>query len=313
MPSCNLAETVHNRWLQQSGNTMTCLYAATVDDLIRAFMQITSYRAWLKGGTSGKGPDKGTLRLQSAQRSGDPKLIAEAVRNFPNAADLLTRTGGLEGAEIFGSTKRKLDMPPGSSHDSHRSDTLNYSIPRDGTRVTRARIEEALSGEDSGVQHTTSVLESDCDPLKWHIARLPKKSARRCQALQAHTGEQCNAKVQRGSHGTPAPTYAGLKKDYRSPRNVPAEFWFCPDDIGRCVKGSKRPFVVDWPAVPMTWPVKVGTNLTVQEVLALEEAGFQLQQRGALSPRRQFQVSMDMPLLRSQFPMPSNPDSFHTF
>ena len=38
MPSCNLVETVHNRWLQQSGNQMTCLYEATVDDLIHAFM-----------------------------------------------------------------------------------------------------------------------------------------------------------------------------------------------------------------------------------------------------------------------------------
>ena len=83
MPSCNLAETVHNRWLQQSGNMMTCLYAATVDDLIRAFMQITSYRAWLKGGTSGKGPDKGMLWLRSAHCLDDLKLIDEAVRNFP--------------------------------------------------------------------------------------------------------------------------------------------------------------------------------------------------------------------------------------
>ena len=38
MPSCNLAEIVHNMWLQQSGNQMTCLYEATMDDLIHAFM-----------------------------------------------------------------------------------------------------------------------------------------------------------------------------------------------------------------------------------------------------------------------------------
>ena len=57
MPSCNLAETVHNRWLQQSGNQMTCLYEAIVDDLIRAFMQTTNYRMYLKGGMSRKGLD----------------------------------------------------------------------------------------------------------------------------------------------------------------------------------------------------------------------------------------------------------------
>ena len=61
MPFCNLAKTVHNRWLQQFGNTMTCLYEATVDDLVCAFMQITSYQFWLKGGKGEKGPDKSEL------------------------------------------------------------------------------------------------------------------------------------------------------------------------------------------------------------------------------------------------------------
>ena len=312
MPSCNLAETVHNRWLQQSGNTMTCLYEATVDDLVRAFMQITSYRFWLKGGKGGKGPDKSELRLRHAQRSGDPKLIAEAVNSYPGAADLLTKKGGLEGAEIFGSTKRKLDLPPGSSHNSHRSDTVNYSIPRDGTRSTKARIEEALSKPDSGVQHTTSILETNCDPSKWHIARLSSKSARKCHAMYAHTNDKCDTRVGRGPHGTPAPTYVGDKKGYKTHRTISTEFWFCADDINRCVKGTKKSFVVGWPSVPMTWPVKKGTNLSMKEILALEEAGFQLQQRGALSPRRQFQNAANMPLPRSHFPTPVNPDSHPT-
>ena len=46
MPTCNLAEIVHNKWLQRSGNKLTCLYTATVDDMIRAFMQIANYRTW---------------------------------------------------------------------------------------------------------------------------------------------------------------------------------------------------------------------------------------------------------------------------
>ena len=43
MPTCNLAKTVHNKYLRQSRNKMTYLYEATVDDLIRAFMQIANY------------------------------------------------------------------------------------------------------------------------------------------------------------------------------------------------------------------------------------------------------------------------------
>ena len=291
---------------------MTCVYEATVDDLIRAFMQTTNYRTYLKGGRSGKGPDKAELKLRAAQKSGDPEMIAKVVNSYPGAEDLITKPRGLEGAEIFGSTKRKLDLPPGSDHDSHRQDKVNFSIPRMSTRSTKARIEEALSDPAHGVQHTTCVLETDCDPSKWHIARLPARSARRCQALQAHTNAKCDTRVARGPRGTPAPTYSGDKKDYHTKKRVQTDFWFCADDINRCVSGNRKAWVLDWPALPSTWPVKMGTNLTREEVFALEDAGFQLQQRGAMSPRQMFISSLDMPIPRSQFHVPANPDSHRT-
>ena len=43
MPSCNLAETVHNKWLQASGNKGGDLYVANVDDYICAFLQVVAY------------------------------------------------------------------------------------------------------------------------------------------------------------------------------------------------------------------------------------------------------------------------------
>ena len=120
MPSCNLAETVHNRWLQQSGNQMMSLYEATVDDLIRAFMQTTNYRTYLKGGRLEKDPDKAELRLRATQRSGDAEVIAKVLSSFLGAEDLITKPRGLDGTEIFGSSKRKLDLLPRSHSDSHR-------------------------------------------------------------------------------------------------------------------------------------------------------------------------------------------------
>ncbi len=50
MPSCNLAESVHHKWLMQSGNTMECIYEATIDDMVRALQQIANYDAWQNGG-----------------------------------------------------------------------------------------------------------------------------------------------------------------------------------------------------------------------------------------------------------------------
>ena len=43
MPSYNLAEFVHNKWLQQSGKKGNDLFVAAVDDLVRAFMQVVAY------------------------------------------------------------------------------------------------------------------------------------------------------------------------------------------------------------------------------------------------------------------------------
>jgi len=107
-----------------------------------------------------------------------------------------------------------------------------------------------LNFAEYGVAHTTSVFETDCPSSHWHIARLPSNSAKRFWAMQANTRSLCNAKVGTYKHGTPAPTYKGLKKEYRSTNNVEYEFWFCPDDIKRCISGSKKKYVLDWPIVP---------------------------------------------------------------
>jgi hypothetical protein len=103
MPSCNLLETVHNKWLQQSGNRGNNLFAATCDDKIRVVMQITNYRAYLKGKASGTGLSKQELKLRTARRSGDPKKIEEVLSQLPEVEVATTRIPHLEGEEIFGS------------------------------------------------------------------------------------------------------------------------------------------------------------------------------------------------------------------
>jgi hypothetical protein len=130
MPTCNLAETMHNKWLQQSGNKMTCLYQATVDDLICAFMQIANYRSWLRGGSTGKGLDSASLKLKAVARCGDPKLLADAMKSYLGAEDLNRRDCALEGSELFGSTKQKLDLPPGADVDTLSSHVQPMEISR---------------------------------------------------------------------------------------------------------------------------------------------------------------------------------------
>jgi hypothetical protein len=65
--------------------------------------------------------------------------------------------------------------------------------------------------------------------------------------------------------------------------------------------------MLDWPVVPNIWPVKIGTNLSRQEVLTLD-VGFQLQQREVLSPRRRLLTIAMLPIPRTDFHVPLNPD-----
>ena len=83
MPTCNLAENIYNKWLQQSGNKMICLYETTVDDMIRVFMQFANYWTWLKGGPDGKGPDLASLKLKAAAMCGDAKMLADVMKSYP--------------------------------------------------------------------------------------------------------------------------------------------------------------------------------------------------------------------------------------
>ena len=315
MPSCNLAETVHNKWLQQSGNRGNDLYVATVDNLVRAFMQMVRYYQFLKGEHAGMGPGKEELLLKVAQRCAhrtrNPKVVADAISNIRVVQNFVTREPHLEGEEVFGSQKWKADMPLGCEQDLHKLDKVNFSRPHVRTRFAVAGTSTAAtapSDEDisfhadvdvmeivpSGEHlerpqnrhplHVTGIEESDCDEREWHISRLPKSSAKACFAQQAVTKKKCTARIVRNNVAIAAPTYTGLMVNYKKNGNDVMQFFFCNDDIERCVKGTKRKWIISVPEIPATWPVKKGTNLTKQEILALEAAGFQLPQRQAISP-----------------------------
>ena len=127
MLSCNLSETAHNKWLQQSGNQGNDLFAATCNDKIWVVMQMTNYKAYLKDKASRTGPSKQELKLRAARYSGDPKKIEKALNQLPEVEVATTRIPHLEGEEIFGTMKQKQDLPPGDDGDSHRPNKINFS------------------------------------------------------------------------------------------------------------------------------------------------------------------------------------------
>ena len=93
------------------------------------------------------------------------------------------------------------------------------------------------------------------------------------------------------------------------------QFFFCSDDIERCVKGSRRNWIIPYsdtqerPPVPTIWLVKIGTNLTYGEIVSLENAGFQLPQRERVPLNWSFN-NFALPMDFSSVQVPENPDHF---
>ena len=132
----------------------------------------------VKRWSDGKGHDSASLKFKAAARCEDPKVLADDMKSYPWAEDINTRNCALEGSELFGSTKRKLNLPPDVDCDSHRPDKLNYTILCPNTRTSRQRIEESLSSAIHGVANITSMLKTDYLASKWHIAKLPPNSTK---------------------------------------------------------------------------------------------------------------------------------------
>jgi hypothetical protein len=68
--------------------------------------------------------------------------------------------------------------------------------------------------------------------------------------------------IAKGGKATAAPTYRGTRTKYKGTKPQTTDFWFCPDQIARCVMEPKRFFVLDRPEIPDVWPIFSGTDLT---------------------------------------------------
>jgi hypothetical protein len=236
----------------------------------------------------------------------------------------------MAGEEVFGSQKRKANISLGFEGESHRPDKVNFFRPRIATMSSRAHhascslpdmveevspeLQEDQAPNNLGTVgnigrpgHVTAVHETACKETEWHIARLSKTSAKACFAQQTITKKKCEAKIIEGSKPTAAPTYTGVMQNTHKKMLEVMEFFFCNDDIERCIKGTKRKWVQSKPDILSIWPIKIGTNLSKKKILDFESTGFQLPQRAVISPRRLFGTE-ELPFNLASFPTPASAD-----
>jgi hypothetical protein len=195
------------------------------------------------------------------------------MAKLPGAEFFCTGAPHMAGEEVFGSQKRKADVAFGFEGESHRPDKVNFSCPRIATRSSRAKhascslpdVMEELSPElqkDQALNnlsttgdvgrpgHVTAIHETACKEMEWHIARLPKTSAKACFAQQAITKKKWKARIVHGNKPTAASIYSGVMQHAHKKKPEVMEFFFCNDDIERCVKGTRRKWVQSRPDIP---------------------------------------------------------------
>ena len=275
---------------------MVDLYSETVDDYSRAALQSMGYYLFLKGGRSGTGPSSSVLKLRLASRSGNPSRVARLVDELSDDARLNTRVPHLEGERVFGSAKRKLDLPPGDDGDSHCHDRVNFSVPKLSKRASPGQCHAALkssvvaSSQDfarSTVSSTSrpsivrtknghAIVESPCTNLMdWRIERISPSSLELCRGHSAN-GSNCNAKIAKYRRAVAAPTFTSIQRQGKSRDTEQMQFWFCLGKLQACVKETRSRSIVHYPTLPLVWPVKVGTILSQAEVDGFEASGFVL-------------------------------------
>lgn len=161
------------------------VFAATCDDWVRAIMQMTNYRAYLKRGTFGKGPSKHDLKLMRAMAFCDGKKIVIGLNEMLGVDDVWTQILHLEGEEIFESTKRKFNLPIGSKGHSHHPNKVKFSylLVQIRSRTITKVLLKSMPKATLLVPHIWSVVETNCDKSKWHIAMFFHKSKKKCHAV----------------------------------------------------------------------------------------------------------------------------------
>ncbi len=86
---------------------------------MRTFRQFSLYDAFLQGSASGIGLNKNELCFCKVSHFSDLDQIVVANVKYTSSSSLFAIIFHLEGEEVFGSVKRKANLPLGSEVDAH--------------------------------------------------------------------------------------------------------------------------------------------------------------------------------------------------
>ena len=110
--------------------------------------------------------------------------------------------------------------------------------------------------------HTTLVLKIYCFSSHWHVARLPLNCVKRCWTMQANVGTLSNAKVEiNWKTWTPL---LPCTSSFTPPTLWSSSYGFVM--MTSSIMSMETRSTYWWHVVPNIWPVKIRTNIAMQEI-----------------------------------------------
>lgn len=277
VPTTNLSEVVHSVWQRvDSYSTKLSLYEASVGDLANSILQSAREKSFLLGHYMGTGPSLQHLmeRIRSGRRSSiTGTTFSESVRKFVETVDLTTKETCFDGGQTMSRKRPVSEWNNENDNVSHRPDVefvRKASKCRNYAHATPASSNVCAADvlASGSLQLAAYVKESNLHDTLWAIRRIGLGRVIKCQGMKATGRGRCNKKID----SIVAASFFGTLK--YSTVNFKNQFmWFCASDVRCTWKVNNN---ITSPPMPLKdfWLVQEGTNLTQEEVDALNKGGY---------------------------------------
>jgi hypothetical protein len=132
----------------------------------------------------------------------------------------------LEGQEVFGFTKQRVNIGPRLEGDSHKHDLVNFSRPKINAMSSGFIGSNVDDGKPSGIVRDEAfvltfqgfkVQKRVCGDGVWRIGRCPSSSNTHCSTIQKDSMKHRDARIiaRKIVCGIPSPCYNGSWSDLK--------------------------------------------------------------------------------------------------
>ena len=279
---------MHASWLAgEGGKRKLSLYDACVSDVLNAYIQCAKRLGYTTGRFIGSGPSMDSMMASARTReSQNPTFVANMLKGVVANSPMYEERIMQGDKETVQRKKKERAGVPSSHQPGYVMEARQRKIrgrPRslqfNETLNEAVYVNDSEEDEDSHVAHgmgtkneesSANIQEEKVAREKWALRRMPPNCSRKCFAMEGR--KNCCNVLKSCQVGLVAPCFWS-ERAYKD-KTIAQWIWFCNNDAGHTQVVQKQ--VKFSPSVPNVWPVEIGTNISKEEYVSLQQGGFKL-------------------------------------